>query len=80
MRAIACSALLALAVTPALAQKQSPFAEYQRMANENSPIELFEILGEGAGGWWLCFRGGGCSSGRPPWRPRARPRSRPSWR
>jgi len=48
MRAIACSALLALAVTPALAQKQSPFAEYQRMANENSPIELFEILGEEA--------------------------------
>jgi sulfur-oxidizing protein SoxA len=48
MRAIACSALLALAVTPALAQKQSPFAEYQRMANENAPIELFEILGEEA--------------------------------
>jgi len=50
MRAIACSTLLVLALAPApvLAQQKSPYAEYQRMANESAPIELFEIMGEEA--------------------------------
>ena len=48
MRAVICGAVLALAFAPALAQQKSPYAEYQRMANENSPIELFEIMGEEA--------------------------------
>ena len=39
--------LLALALSPAWAQK-SPYAEYQRMAAENAPIELYEIAGEEA--------------------------------
>jgi len=37
--------VLALAAAPALAQ-QSPYAEYQRMALENAPVELFELGGE----------------------------------
>jgi sulfur-oxidizing protein SoxA len=48
MRAVACSAVLALAVAPALAQNQSQFADYQRMTAEGSPVELFELLGEEA--------------------------------
>ena len=45
MRAITCGAVLALAFSPALAQK-SPFADYQRMTAEGSPVELFELVGE----------------------------------
>ena len=45
MRAIIGSAALALAVVPALAQ-QSPYAEYQKMARESAPVELFELGGE----------------------------------
>ena len=49
MRAVPCSAAfafaLALALTPAHAQK-SPFADYQRMTAEGSPVELFELGGE----------------------------------
>lgn len=44
-RTAAWAATLAFAVLPAFAQ-QSPFAEYQRMAAENSPVELFELAGE----------------------------------
>ena len=44
-RALAC-AVLALALTPAAAQEKSPFADYQRMTAEGSPVELFEIGGE----------------------------------
>jgi L-cysteine S-thiosulfotransferase len=40
------SAALLLALSPALAQKPSPFADYQRMAAEGSPVELFELTGE----------------------------------
>jgi sulfur-oxidizing protein SoxA len=40
-------AALACAVTPAHAQ-HSPYAEYQRMANENSPVELYVLEGEDA--------------------------------
>ena len=47
MRAIACSAVLALALGSAQAQ-QSPYAEYQRMARESAPVELFELAGEEA--------------------------------
>jgi hypothetical protein len=47
MRAVTGIALLALACTPALAQK-SPYEEYQRMAAENAPLELFEFAGEEA--------------------------------
>ena len=36
---------LALSSAAALAQK-SPYADYQRMAAENSPVELFELAGE----------------------------------
>ena len=35
------------ATAPALAQK-SPYADYQRMAAENAPIELYELAGEEA--------------------------------
>jgi L-cysteine S-thiosulfotransferase len=45
MRAVTCSAALALAVAPAFAQ-QSQFAEYQKMTAEGSPVELFELSGE----------------------------------
>jgi sulfur-oxidizing protein SoxA len=45
MRAILCSVALALASMPALAQK-NPFAEYQRMATESAPLELFELEGQ----------------------------------
>ena len=46
-RTLACTAACAavLAFAPALAQ-QSPFAEYQRMATESAPVELFELGGE----------------------------------
>jgi sulfur-oxidizing protein SoxA len=37
---------LALAVAPAMAQQKSPFADYQRMTAEGSPVELFELGGE----------------------------------
>jgi sulfur-oxidizing protein SoxA len=47
MRAVTLSAVLALVLAPALAQ-QSPYEDYQRMANENSPIELYELAGEEA--------------------------------
>jgi sulfur-oxidizing protein SoxA len=47
MRAIACSAVLALALGSAHAQ-QSPYAEYQRMARDSAPVELFELSGEEA--------------------------------
>jgi sulfur-oxidizing protein SoxA len=43
-RALACATLLVLA--PALAQEKSPFADYQRMTAEGSPVELFELGGE----------------------------------
>ena len=48
MRTRACIALLAsaLAAAPAMGQKASPYAEYQRMTAESAPIELFEIMGE----------------------------------
>jgi len=47
MHIIAGTALLAsaLAAAPALAQ-QSPYADYQRMAAESAPIELYELAGE----------------------------------
>jgi sulfur-oxidizing protein SoxA len=45
MRAVACSAVLALALAPAFAQ-ESQFAEYQKMTAEGSPVELFELAGE----------------------------------
>ena len=45
MRRIAAAAALALALAPAAAQ-QSPFAKYQKMTAEDSPVELFEIQGE----------------------------------
>jgi L-cysteine S-thiosulfotransferase len=45
MRASACAAALALALTPALAQ-ESRFAQYQKMVAEGSPVELFELEGE----------------------------------
>lgn len=47
MRTIAGTACLAglLSALPALAQ-QSPYADYQRMAAENAPIELYELQGE----------------------------------
>jgi sulfur-oxidizing protein SoxA len=38
--------VLALALAPAAAQQKSPFADYQRMTAEGSPVELFEIGGE----------------------------------
>ena len=39
--------VLACAPVPAFAQ-QSPYAEYQRMAAENSPVELYVAVGEDA--------------------------------
>jgi sulfur-oxidizing protein SoxA len=47
MRILTCGAglALALALSPASAQK-SPYADYQRMAAENAPIELYELAGE----------------------------------
>ncbi|MGQ0544415.1 MAG: sulfur oxidation c-type cytochrome SoxA [Betaproteobacteria bacterium] len=45
MRAIACSTVLALALGSAQAQ-ESPYAEYQKMARESAPVELFELGGE----------------------------------
>jgi sulfur-oxidizing protein SoxA len=45
MRAVACSAVLALASTPALAQK-NPYEDYQRRATESAPLELYEAGGE----------------------------------
>lgn len=45
MRAAACGVALVLACAPAFAQK-SPFADYQRMTAEGSPVELFELGGE----------------------------------
>lgn len=47
MRTVIGSAALALAFAPALAQ-QSPYAEYQRMARDSAPVELFELAGEEA--------------------------------
>ena len=38
--------VLALAGANALAQNPSPFADYQRMTAEGSPVELFELSGE----------------------------------
>lgn len=49
MRGVTSGAiLLALALSPAWAQQQSPYADYQRMAAENAPIELYELAGEEA--------------------------------
>jgi sulfur-oxidizing protein SoxA len=45
MRAIAFSAVLALALGSAHAQ-QSQFADYQKRTAEASPVELFELVGE----------------------------------
>ncbi len=45
IRTVTCSAVLALALSPAFAQ-ESQFAEYQRMTAEGSPVELFELVGE----------------------------------
>lgn len=42
----ACAAVLALALAPVAAQQKSPFADYQRMTAEGSPVELFELGGE----------------------------------
>ncbi|HYL90006.1 MAG TPA: sulfur oxidation c-type cytochrome SoxA [Burkholderiales bacterium] len=47
MRAVLCGAALALTIAPAMAQK-SPYADYQRMAAENAPVELYELAGEEA--------------------------------
>jgi sulfur-oxidizing protein SoxA len=48
-RALAASAIsAALAAGAAFAQQKSPFADYQRMAAENAPIELYELAGEEA--------------------------------
>ena len=46
MRTLIGGVALALAVVPAMAQEKSPFADYQRMTAEDSPVELFEIGGE----------------------------------
>jgi sulfur-oxidizing protein SoxA len=45
MRAVTCSAVLALALTPP-AFAQSQFQKYQQMTAEGSPVELFELVGE----------------------------------
>jgi L-cysteine S-thiosulfotransferase len=45
-RAFVCAA--ALLFGPAFAQQANPFADYQRMTAEGSPVELFEIGGEEA--------------------------------
>ena len=52
MKGLASFAFL-LAVAPAWAQN-SPYADYQRMAAENSPVELYVALGEDA---WKQVRG-----------------------
>lgn len=44
MRAVACTIVLALVAGPV--QAQSQFEEYQRMTADNSPVELFELVGE----------------------------------
>jgi sulfur-oxidizing protein SoxA len=45
---VAAAAIAAgFAIAPAFAQK-SPYADYQRMAAENAPIELYELAGEEA--------------------------------
>jgi L-cysteine S-thiosulfotransferase len=47
MRAVTCSAALAMVLAaPAFAQQSNQFADYQRMTAEGSPVELFEIGGE----------------------------------
>jgi hypothetical protein len=48
MRAVTCSAVLALALTPP-AFAQSQFQKYQQMTAEGSPVELFELVGEDRG-------------------------------
>lgn len=45
MRNVVLGGLLASVLVPAGAQ-QSPYADYQRMAAENAPIELYEAAGE----------------------------------
>jgi sulfur-oxidizing protein SoxA len=45
--AAAAALALSFALAPAFAQ-QSPYAEYQRMAAENSPVELYQAQGEDA--------------------------------
>jgi len=45
--ASAAALVVAFATAPASAQ-QSPYADYQRMAAENAPIELYELAGEEA--------------------------------
>jgi len=47
LTAAAAAVAVGLIVTPAFAQK-SPYADYQRMAAENAPIELYELAGEEA--------------------------------
>ena len=49
MRAVTCSAVLAVGLAAALgpaSAQQSQFAEYQKMTAEGSPVELFELVGE----------------------------------
>jgi L-cysteine S-thiosulfotransferase len=47
MRSLACGAVLALALTPALAQDaKKEIQKYQHMIAEGSPAELFELEGE----------------------------------
>lgn len=46
MRVVTGSVLLCLALSPAQAQSQSQFADYQRMTADGSPVELFELAGE----------------------------------
>ena len=49
MRAVTCSAVLAVGLAAALGSasaQQSQFAEYQKMTAEGSPVELFELVGE----------------------------------
>jgi len=47
MRAVACSALIALTLAPQSASAQkSQYEEYQRMTAASAPVELFELAGE----------------------------------
>lgn len=46
MRAAACIAIVGLAWANALAQQQSPYADYQKKTTEAAPLELFELVGE----------------------------------
>ncbi|HEV2430173.1 MAG TPA: sulfur oxidation c-type cytochrome SoxA, partial [Burkholderiales bacterium] len=46
MRAAAGIAIAVAACASALAQQQSPYAEYQRMTLDSAPVELFELAGE----------------------------------